>query len=236
MPFGLKNAGATYQRLVTTMFKEQLGHIMEVYIDDMVVMSKEEQNHIANLEETFGILRKYGMKLNASKCAFGIGSGKFLGYIVNHRGIEANPRQITAILELGSPRSVKEVQKLMGMAAALNSFISRSMDRCRQFFYTLWQGKAFEWSAECEATFNGLKTYLRSVPLLTTPSVGDPLILYLAVSNWAVNAVLIKEELGEQRPVYYVSKAMVDAETRYIPLEKLILALVMAARKLMHYF
>ena len=102
MPFGLKNAGATYQRLVTTMFKEKHGKTMKVYIDDMVVKSKEEQNHIADLEETFGILRKYGMKLNTSKCAFGIESGKFLGYIVNHRGIEANPRQITAILELGS--------------------------------------------------------------------------------------------------------------------------------------
>ena len=89
------------------MFKEKLDKTMEVYIDDMVVKSKKEQNHITDLEETFTILRKYGMKLNASKCAFGIGSGKFLGYIVNHRGIEANPRQITAILELGSPRSVK---------------------------------------------------------------------------------------------------------------------------------
>ena len=109
MPFGLKNAVATYQRLVTAMFKEQLDHTMEVYIDDMVVKSKEEQTHLADMEETFDILRKYKMKLNASKCAFGIGSDKFLVYIVNHRGIEANPKQITAILELGSPRSVIEV-------------------------------------------------------------------------------------------------------------------------------
>ena len=84
MPFGLKNTGATYQRLVTTMFKKQLGRTMEVYIDDMVVKSKEEQTYLADLEETLGILRKYKIKLNASKCAFGIGSGKFLGYIVNH--------------------------------------------------------------------------------------------------------------------------------------------------------
>lgn len=177
MPFGAKNAGATYQRLVTTMFKEQLGHTMEMYIDDMVAKSKEEQTHLADLEEIFSILRKYRMKLNASKYAFGIGSGKFLGFIVNHRGIKANPRKITTILELGSPRSVKEVQKLMGMAAALNRFTSRSTDRCRQFFHTLRQGKAFEWTFECEAAFNGLKTYLRSAPLLTTPSAGDPLML-----------------------------------------------------------
>ncbi|XP_028116477.1 uncharacterized protein LOC114314222 [Camellia sinensis] len=194
---------ATYQRLLTSMFKEQLGRTMEVCIDNMVVKSNEKHSHLADLSETFGILRKYKMKLNASKCAFGIGSGKFLVYIVNHRGIEANPRQITAILELGSPRSVKEVQKPMEMDAA---------------------------------ALDGLKSYLRSVPLLATLAAGDPLILYLAVSDQAVSTVLLKEELGEQRPVYYVRKAMVDAETRYLPLEKLILALVMATRKLMHYF
>ncbi|XP_028097557.1 uncharacterized protein LOC114297340 [Camellia sinensis] len=122
------------------------------------------------------------------------------------------------------------------MAATLNRFISRSIDRCRPFFHTLRQGKAFEWTPECQAALDGLKTYLRSVPLLATPSLSDPLILYLEISDWVVSTVLLKEELGEQRPIYYVSKAMVDAETRYLPLEKLILALVVAARKLMHYF
>ena len=142
------------------MFKEQLGRTIEVYIDDMVVKSKEEQTHLADLEETFGILRKYKIKLNTSKCAFGIGSSKFLGYIVNHRRIKANPRLITVILELGSPRSVKEVQKLMGMVAALNRFISRSTNRYQQFFHTLRQGKAFECSSECDAAVIGLKSYL----------------------------------------------------------------------------
>lgn len=108
MPFGLKNAGATYQRLVTTMFKEQLSRTLEVYIDDMVVKSKEKHAHLADLSNTFGVLRKYKMKLNASKCAFDIGSGKFHSYIVNHRRIEANLRQITTILELGSPSRLKK--------------------------------------------------------------------------------------------------------------------------------
>ncbi|XP_028124245.1 uncharacterized protein LOC114321259 [Camellia sinensis] len=99
-----------------------------------------------------------------------------------------------------------------------------------------YKGKAFEWTPECQAALDGLKTYLRSVPLLETPSASDLLILYLAVSDRAVSAVLLKEELEEQRPIYYVSKAMVDAKTQYLPLEKLILALVMAARKLMQYF
>lgn len=198
MPFGLKNAGATYQRLVIAMFKEQLGHTMEVYIDDMVVKSKDKHSHLADLSKTFSILRKYKMKLNVSKCAFGIGSSKFLSYIINHREIEANPRKITVILELGSHRTVKKVQKLMGMAAALNRFISCSTDCCRQFFHTLQQGRAFDWTPECQATLDGLKSYLRSVPLLAIPAEDDLLILYLAVSDRAVSAVLLREELEEQ--------------------------------------
>lgn len=96
-PFGLKNAGATYQRLVTKMFQAQLDSTMEVYIDDMVVKSKRSQDHLTDLGQTFGILRQFQLKLNASKCAFGIGSGKFLGSLVTRRGIEANQDQISAI-------------------------------------------------------------------------------------------------------------------------------------------
>ncbi|XP_019257724.1 PREDICTED: uncharacterized protein LOC109235935 [Nicotiana attenuata] len=95
--FGLKNAGATYQRLVTKMFKEQLGKTMEVYIDDMLVKSVKKEDHIDHLKKAFEILRQYGMKLNPEKCAFGVASGKFLGFLVSQRGIEVNPDQIKAI-------------------------------------------------------------------------------------------------------------------------------------------
>ena len=118
MPFGLKNAGATYQRVVTKMFQAQLGKTVEVYIDDMVVKSKRSQDHLTDLRQIFGILHRYQLKLNASKCAFGVGSGKFLGSLVTRRGIEANPDQITAIQELQCPTSAKQVQRLTGMAAA----------------------------------------------------------------------------------------------------------------------
>ena len=90
MPFGLRNAGATYQRLVTKMFKGQIGKTMEVYIDDMVVKSKKAETHLADLLQTFSILRQYSLKLNASKCVFGVSSGKFLGHLVTRRGIEAD--------------------------------------------------------------------------------------------------------------------------------------------------
>ena len=118
MPFGLKNAGATYQRLVTKMFRAQLGKTMEVYIDDMVVKSRRSQDHLVDLNQIFNILRQFQLKLNASKCAYCVGFEKFLGCLVTRRGIEANPDQITAIQELQSLTSVKQVQRLTGMAAA----------------------------------------------------------------------------------------------------------------------
>lgn len=100
MPFGLKNAGATYQRLVNTVFEEQLGRNVEAYVDDMIVKSREEEDHIDDLKETFQTLRRYKMKLNPEKCAFGVQSGKFLGFLVTHRGIEANPEKVQAILDM----------------------------------------------------------------------------------------------------------------------------------------
>ena len=144
MHFGLKNAGSTYQRMMTRMFEPQLGKNIEVYIDDLVVKSMLESEHINDLGNIFEILRRHKLRLNASKCSFGVGSGKFLGYMVTHREIEVNPDQIKAINNLQPPRNPKEVQKLTEMTAALNRFISRSTDRCRPFFQLLNKWKGFE--------------------------------------------------------------------------------------------
>ena len=112
MPFGLKNAGLTDQRMMTRMFEPQLGKVIEVYIDNMVVKSKVASEHVKDLENIFAILREHKLRLNASKCSFGVGSGKFLGYMVTHRGIEVSPDHIKAINSLQAPRNPKEVQKL----------------------------------------------------------------------------------------------------------------------------
>ena len=153
MPFGLKNAGSTYQQMMTKMFEPQLGKNVEVYIDDMVVNSKLVSEHLADLANIFKILRRHKLRLNASKCSFGVGSGKFLGYMVTHRGIEVNLDQIRAINSLQPPRNPKEVQKLTGMMATLNRFISKSAKRCRPFFLLLHKWKEFQWSEECVIAF-----------------------------------------------------------------------------------
>ena len=130
--------------MMTRMFELQLGKNIEIYIDDMVVKSKVVSEHLRDLGNIFEVLRKYKLRLNASKCSFGMGSGKFLGYMVTHRGIEVNLDQIKAINNLQSPRNPKKVQKLTGMTTALNRFISRSADRCRPFFLLINKLKGFK--------------------------------------------------------------------------------------------
>ena len=153
MPFGLKNAGSTYQRMMTRMFESLLGKNIEIYIDDMVVKSKMMSEHLGDLQVVFEILKSYKLRLNASKCSFGVGSGKFLGYMVTHRGIEVNPNQLKAINNMQTPQNPKEVQKLTGMVTALNRFISRSANRCRPFFLLINKWKNFEWTKECAEAF-----------------------------------------------------------------------------------
>ncbi|GMH09059.1 hypothetical protein Nepgr_010899 [Nepenthes gracilis] len=238
MPFGLKNAGATYQRLVNKLFADQISRNMEVYVDDMLIKSKVMDDHTADLEEAFEVLRKHRMKLNPTKCAFGVSSDKFLGFIVSKRGIEANPEKIMAVAEMSPPKTIKEVQRLTGRLTALSRFLSKSAEKYLPFFKVLRGTKAndFQWTEECQTAFQNLKDYLASPPLLTSPLEGDELFLYLAVSDAALSSVLIQQQADVQRPIYYVSKILSDVESRYIHAEKIVLALVYSARKLRPYF
>ena len=174
------------------------------------------------------------MKLNPSKCAFGVTAGKFLGFMVSQRGIKANPDKIRAIVEMAPPKNVKEVQSLNGKVTTLNRFISRATDKCKPFFRTL--KKSFEWNVECQQAFEELKAYLSSPPLLSPSQQGKKLFLYLAISPAAVSEALIREEDKVQKPIYYASRAFRGVEKRYPPMEKLAFALVMATRKLKLYF
>nr|XP_023871516.1 uncharacterized protein LOC111984127 [Quercus suber] len=174
------------------------------------------------------------MKLNPSKCVFGVTVGKFLGFMVSQRGIEVNSEKIRAIMELKPPRMVKEVQSLNGKIAALNRFVSKATDKCLPFFRTM--RKSFEWMDECQKVFEDLKKYLSSPPLLNLSKPGEVLYLYLAISQATVSTALFRKEKGSQRLVYFVSRAFRGAEERYPQMEKLDFTLVTAARKLKPYF
>ena len=236
MSFGLKNTGSTYQRMMTRMLKPQLGKSIKIYVDNMVVKSKVVSKHLEDLDSTFNVLRKYKLHLNASKCSFGIGSGKFLGYMVTHRGIKVNLYQIKVINDLKPPQNAKDVQKLTGMIAALNRFISRSMNKCQPFYLLINKWKGFEWSEDCVMAFQQLKEYLSRPPIMFSLEADEVLYAYIVVALHTVSLVLIWDDNGLQKPVYYVSKSLHEGEVRYLPLEKAILVVVHAMRKLPHYF
>jgi hypothetical protein len=236
MPFGLKNAGATYQRLMDRVFSEQIGKNLEVYIDDMVVKTTEEGEHDQDLGDILASVRKYNMRLNPAKCSFGVQSGKFLGFMLTNRGIEANPDKCQAIIDMRSPTSVKEVQQLTGRIAALSRFLSCAGEKAFHFFSTLRKCERFVWSTQCEEAFQNLKTFLASPPILTRPEKGNTLYLYLAVSDKALSSALVQEIKGEEKPIYFVSRTFKGAEAKYQKIEKLSLAVIVTARKLRQYF
>ena len=202
----------------------------------MVVKSKVVSEHVGDLGNIFEILRKHELRLNASKCSFGVGLGKFLGYMVTHRGIEVNPYQIKAIKSLQPPRNPKEFQKLTGMTAALNRFISRSADRCRPFFLLMNKWKGFKWIEEFALAFRQLKEYLSHPLIMSSLEMDEILFAYTTVTPYVVSLVLMRVDSGIQRPVYYVSKSLHEAEIRYLPLKKAIMVVVHGTRKLPHYF
>ena len=165
------------------MFKAQLGKNVKAYIDDMVVKSKQVSKHLRYLDEIFSILRKHKLCLNASKCSFSVESGKFLGYMITHRGIEVNPNQIKAIHDLHPPHNPKEVQRLTAMTMALNSFISLPANHCRPLFQLLHKWKDFSWSKECDRAFEELKKYLAHLPILSRLKREVVLYAYIAITT-----------------------------------------------------
>ena len=207
---------------------------MEVYIDDMLVKSIKAELHITHLAEAFQVLKSYNMKLNPAKCTFGVSAGKFLSFIVNSRGIEANLDKIKVMLDMLPPSNIKDIQRLTGRIVALSRFVSRASDKCRPFFQVL--KKAFQWDTHFQEAFTALKTYLSSPPILVSPSEGELLTLYLVVSDFATSAALVREQDRVQQLVYYCSRALRGAEEWYPKMEKLILALITTSRKLRPYF
>ena len=166
---------------------------MEAYVDDVVVKTKEFDSFIPDMKETFNNLRSFRWKLNPTKCVFGVLSGKLLGFIVSHRGIEANPEKINAIMNMEALTSIKDVQKLTGCMAALNRFLSRLDERGLPFFKLLKKQDKFKWSQEAADALKDLKEHLQSPPILTAPMLGEEMLLHIAATTHVVSTTIVAE-------------------------------------------
>ncbi|GJR91245.1 reverse transcriptase domain-containing protein, partial [Tanacetum coccineum] len=234
MPFGLRNVGATYQRLVDKAFHKQIGMNLEVYVDDLVVKSRTEDEIIRDIEETFKTLREINMKLHPKKYTFGVEEGMFLGYKVNTKGIKVCPNKVDAVLSLPSPKCLKDVQKLNGKLASLNMFLAKSAEKSLPFFKILkkYTNKSdFHWTGEVKSVFKQMKHLIAKLPMLTAPEEKEELIVYLALAKEAVSAVLMTKREGKQLPIYFVSRALRGPEVNYTSMEKLVLALTESSMK-----
>jgi hypothetical protein len=208
---------------------------------------------VEDLALVFGKLWATCTKLNPEKCIFGVSAGKLLGFLVSYRGIEANPEKIKAIEVMRPPTRVKDIQKLTGSLAALSRFISRLVERVLLFFKLLRKSGPFAWSEEAEQAFRELKQHLASLLILVALELGEPLYLYIAAAAGVVSTVLVAEREAQggqepgslgvttdtrtiQKPVYYVSEVLHEAKARYLETHKLLYAVLVASRKLHHYF
>nr|GEU72507.1 reverse transcriptase domain-containing protein [Tanacetum cinerariifolium] len=218
---------------------EEGGVNLEAYVDDMVIKCRTEQDIIKDIEQTFSTLKRINIKLNPKKCSFGMEEGKFLGYIVTSEGIKVNPKKAKAVIDMPSPRTLKQMQSLSGKLAALNRFLSKSAKRSLSFLDTLKKctnKKDFRWIEAAEAAFLEMNKLVFELPALTTPKKGDTLMMYLAAMYDAVSAVLLTKRDGRQIPIHYVSQSLQGAETNYALMEKVALSLVHIARWLRMYF
>ncbi|XP_016199409.1 uncharacterized protein LOC107640401 [Arachis ipaensis] len=231
----LVDAAAGY-RLMNKIFSELIGKTVEVYVDDILAKTARPDDPLSDLDGVFSSLRQHGMRLNPLKCAFAMEAGKFLGFMITQRGVEANPEKCQAVIQMKSPGCIKDVQRLAGRLTALSRFLGASAARALPFFNLMRKGMTFEWTPACEEAFNHFKEILVAPPVLGKPRAGEPLYLYLSVTEEALAAVLVREEGKTQQPVYFVSRVLQGPELRYSKLEKLALGLLISSRRLRQYF
>jgi hypothetical protein len=198
MPEGLKNADPTFTRMTGAVFKPQIGRNIQAYVNDLIVKSSNRASHVSDLAETLANMRRAGLKLNPEKCVFGVTKEKILGCLISAKMVEANPDKIREIREMEEPKTKKDIQKLNGLVAALNRFISRSTERSLLFFKALKGTGTIEWGPKQSKAFAELKEYVEKMAILSPPSPSEPLFLNVAASKAAVNAALVREVEAEK--------------------------------------
>jgi hypothetical protein len=217
MTFGLKNAGATYQRAMNYIFHELIGKIVEIYIDDVMIKSLDHESHLADVRRTLECTRKHGLKMNPNKCAFGVSAGEFLGFLVHEGGIEVGKKSMNAIDEVVPLTNLKELQSLLGNNNFVRRFISNLSQKVLPLspLLRVKKDQKFVWGDEQQKAFNQIKEYMKEPPVLVPPQLNKPFKLYVAADTQTIRWALIQEFEGKERVVAYLSRKLLDPETRY---------------------
>jgi hypothetical protein len=236
MTFGLKNAGATYKRAMNYIFHDLIGKLVEIYIDDIMPKSVSVEGHLEDLRQVLERTRRFGLRMNLKKCAFDVSAGQFLGFLVHERGIEIGLKSQEAVRTMVLPTTKRELQQLIGKINFVRMFISNLSGRIEPFIELLKikANEEFLWGIEQQRAFGEIKEYLSKPPMLVPPQQDRPFYVYLSVGDTSIASVVIQVHDSKERVVFYLSRRMLDAETRYLDIEKLCLYLFSTCTKLWH--
>jgi len=179
MPFGLKNAGAIYQRTMNTIFHEHICKTVECFVDDIAVKSRGKGDHIADLKTVFDIMRAHQLKMNPTKSFLGVASGKFLGFVVTSKGIHLDPKKVRTVQEMQPLRNLRELRGFQGRLTYIQRFISNLSGRCHPFTRLMKKGVSFIWDDACQQAFEEIKRYPTQPPVLTALVSGKSFLIYV---------------------------------------------------------
>ena len=231
IPFGLKNAGPTFQRAMDIAFAKEIHDFLVIYLDDLTPFSKSDQEHLKHLRQIFLTCRKYGISLNPKKSLFGLEEGNLLGHIISKDGIRIDPDRIQAILQMPHPRNIKELQAFLGKINFLRRFIPNLAELIRLLNNMLKRDSKVKWIVEANQAFEGIKLALTQTHVLTNPQFDREFIIFCFASQHTIAAVLLqKDDQGNEKRIAFFSRALRDAPLKYQIMEKQAYALVKAIK------
>ncbi len=236
MPFGLTNAPAVFQRVMTSVLSQFIGKFAMVYLDDVIIFSKTEEEHISHLRQVFDAFEKAGLTLKESKCHFGKSSLDLLGFVVSKDGVAAQPSKTSAISELSSPMDVSELRSFLGMSSYYRQLVPGFAAIAEPLYQLTRKNVAWHWGESQQSAFESLKSALVTSPVMAYPNTSKPYILYTDACDYAVGAILCQEDdEGVERPIQYLSQQLSPTQRRYAVIEKEAFAVVYALKKLRPY-